>query len=120
MIIENSFYCIAYLGVIMQFQFSKNKLFYVRAYCTLILSLSTLTSKLYGQNYEETFISNPRVGAYFSVVTHIVDYDFKKGNTDILPLHSVGFPVGVNFWVAKNFAFSIEFVPSVRLKGHLV
>ncbi|GCD78742.1 hypothetical protein JCM31826_22240 [Thermaurantimonas aggregans] len=74
---------------------------------------------MYCQNYEDELTPNPKVGAYFSVVTHLKDYDLHKRNVELLPLHSVGFPVGVNFWIAKNFAFSIEFVPSVRLNEHV-
>ncbi|MCC5920079.1 MAG: hypothetical protein LAT68_08115 [Cyclobacteriaceae bacterium] len=62
-----------------------------------------------------------RIGAYISGVTHL--FEGSQGEDDLLadffPLRSFGVPVGINFWINHDLAFSIEFVPEVNVEDGL-
>ncbi|MFN6946595.1 MAG: hypothetical protein ACK4ND_16730 [Cytophagaceae bacterium] len=64
----------------------------------------------------DSLVKNPpRVGAYFGVVTSLYEHSFDENRGSLLPLNSAGFPVGVNFWLNKKIAFSIEVVPFLQI-----
>jgi hypothetical protein len=63
---------------------------------------------------EKSFQEETQIGAYISSVTHL--FEAMGQDNNFLPFQLIGVPVGVNFWLNKQFTFSIEFVPEVRLQ----